>query len=406
MATGMCRREFVRDALGAAALGTLGGCGTFGGVAVGGTYPGWKPGELDIHLIHTGTSENTFMIFPDGTTMLLDCGYIENRRPGYAEAIPPAPDGSRRAGEWVRRYIERLISQREIDYLMVSHWHTDHIAGIEDVAASFRFLNFYDHQYPNVGQYRKNADVVDLEKFQAWLSRALAGGMKREPFKVGAENQIRLRHDQKGTYADAFRIRNLAANGVVWDGKDGVVDCAAEHVKATGEKGIWENTLSSAILIRYGEFTYFTGGDIEGEFTGADGAKYSYEARVGEAAGPVSVCKVNHHGYWTAMQNGFVKAVRPQLFIASSWSPNQQNVETLKRMLSQSNYEGPRTVAYGAIPDFRMREFRENGLDGCLAPAGHAVVKVEPGGAAFKLYTLSAMDETMTVIGIREFKCT
>ena len=81
-------------------------------------------------------------------------------------------------------------------------------------------------------------------------------------------------------------------------------------------------------------------------------------------------------------------------------------METLKRMLSQSNYEGPRTVAYGAIPDFRMREFRENGLDGCLASAGHAVVKVEPGGAAFKLYTLSAMDETMRIIGIREFKCT
>lgn len=27
-------------------------------------------------------------------------------------------------------------------------------------------------------------------------------------------------------------------------------------------------------------------------------------------------------------------------------------------------------------------------------------------GAAFKLYTLSAMDETMRIIGIREFKCT
>lgn len=406
MATGMCRREFVRDALGAAALGALGGCAAGAAKAEIRKYPGWRPGELDMHLIHTGTSENTFMVFPDGTTMLLDCGYIENRRPGYAEAISPAPDGSRRSGEWVRRYIERLIPQREIDYLMVSHWHGDHFAGIPDVAKSFRFLNYYDHQYPNIGQYRKNADVKELGKFQEWLSGALAGGMKREPFKVGAENQIRLLHDTGRKYADAFQIRNLAANGVVWNGKDGIVDCAAEHVKATGEAGIWENTLSSAILIRYGGFTYFTGGDLEGEFTGADGAKYSYEARVGEVAGPVSVCKVNHHGYWTAMQDGFVKAVRPKLFIASSWSPNQQNLETLGRMMSPSNYEGPRTVAYGAIPDFRMREFRENGLDGCLAPAGHAVVKVEPGGGAFKLYTLSAMDETMNIVGIREFKCT
>ena len=90
MATGMCRREFVRDALGAAALGALGGCAAGAAKAEIRKYPGWRPGELDIHLIHTGTSENTFMIFPDGTTMLLDCGYIENRRPGFPVRLPTA----------------------------------------------------------------------------------------------------------------------------------------------------------------------------------------------------------------------------------------------------------------------------------------------------------------------------
>ena len=163
--------------------------------------------------------------------------------------------------------------------------------------------------------------------------------------------------------------------------------------------------LSSVLLIRYGAFSYFTGGDLEGGFVGADGKSYLYEARVGEVEGPVQVCKTNHHAYWTAMQDGFVKAVRPKLFVSSSWSPNQQNLESLKRMMSPENYKGARIVAYGAIPDFRMREFRENGLDGCLAPAGHSVVKVEPGGAAFKLYTLSAADESMRVIGVREFTC-
>ena len=218
-------------------------------------------------------------------------------------------------------------------------------------------------------------------------------------------HQLHLLHDPASYYKNVFSIRNLAANGVMWDGKNGLVDIAGEHVKATGEKTINENALSSAILIRYGGFTYFTGGDIEGEFVGADGKKFSYEARVGEVAGPVSACKVNHHGYWTAMQDGFVKAVRPQLFVASSWSPNPQNLETLGRMTSPSNYEGPRTVAYGAIPDFRMREFREKGLDGFLAPAGHAVVKVAPGGRTFQLYTLSTADESMTVVGIRNFSC-
>ena len=72
----MNRREFLSNSLATAALGVVGGCATVGD-AVGCVYPGWKPGELDIHFIHSGTSENTFMIFPDGTTMLLDCGHVK-----------------------------------------------------------------------------------------------------------------------------------------------------------------------------------------------------------------------------------------------------------------------------------------------------------------------------------------
>ena len=398
------RREFLVDSLAAAAVGAVGGCATCGN-AVGCTYPGWKPGEMDIHFIHTGTSENTFFIFPDGTTMLLDCGHVKKRRPGYAEALPPMPSGRRRAGEWVRRYIERLIPQREIDYLMVSHWHSDHFAGIPDVAESFRFLNYYDHQYPNVGKYRRDVDDADFDVFQKWLEPAVKAGMKREPFKVGAKDQIRLQHDPTGYYRRVFEIRNLAANGVMWDGKKNLIDVAGEHVKQTGQKHINENPLSAAIRIRYGDFTYFTGGDLEGDFVGADGMKFSYEERVGEVVGPVCVCKTNHHAFFPSMRDAFVKSVRPQLFLSSAWSPNQQNVVTLTRMMSRENYEGERFVAYGAIPDFRMRQFEKLGLTRYLTPPGHAVVKVVPGGFAFKLYTLSAEDESMRIVGVADFTC-
>ena len=404
MLKGLNRRDFLVDAFGAAAIGAAGGCVTCGD-EVGCAYPGWRAGELDIHFIHTGTSENTFMIFPDGTTMLLDCGHVRRRAPGYADAIPPAPSGERRAGEWVRRYIERLIPQREIDYLMVSHWHSDHIAGIPDVAESFRFLNYYDHQYPNVGQYRRDVDAESFDSFQKWLASALRGGMKREPFTVGAKDQLHLLHDPTNYYGRVFQIRNLAANGVMWDGKDRLIDVAGEHVKATVEKTIRENALSSAIRIRYGGFSYYTGGDLEGDFTSADGKKFNYETRVGEVTGPVSVCKTNHHSFPAAMQDGFIKAVKPQLFLSSAWSPNQQNIITLKRMASRENYEGERVVAYGAIPEFKMRQFKLHGFDGCLAPTGHAVVKVNPGGFAFRLYTLTSQDESMRIVAIRNFLC-
>jgi len=117
------RRDFLAGSA-ATLLGAAGGCSTFCGEEC---YPGWKLGEMDIHFIHTGQAESTFFIFPDGTTMLLDCGYVETRKAGYAEAIPVSPSDRRRSGEWIRRYIERLIPRREIDYLMLSHWHSDHV---------------------------------------------------------------------------------------------------------------------------------------------------------------------------------------------------------------------------------------------------------------------------------------
>ncbi len=74
-------------------------------------------------------------------------------------------------------------------------------------------------------------------------------------------------------------------------------------------------------------------------------------------------------------------------------------------MSSRENSEGDRFVAYGSIPEFKMRQFRQYGLTGSLAAEGHAVVKVNPGGFAFRLYTLSAKDESMRIVGVRDFLC-
>jgi hypothetical protein len=59
------------------------------------TWRGWEKGELQIHLIYTGVGESMFWIFPDGTTMLLDCGAIDTTG---REPAPILPDASRHAG--------------------------------------------------------------------------------------------------------------------------------------------------------------------------------------------------------------------------------------------------------------------------------------------------------------------
>ena len=62
---------------------------------VGQPLPAWTPGTLDIHQINTGRGNAALLIFPDGTSMLLDAGDGGNPPP---RGTPPKPDGIKDAG--------------------------------------------------------------------------------------------------------------------------------------------------------------------------------------------------------------------------------------------------------------------------------------------------------------------
>ena len=67
------RREILGLIAASAVVGTL-KAGAESVSPHGGVLAPWKPGELKIHLIHTGVGECQFLVFPDGTTMMIDCG--------------------------------------------------------------------------------------------------------------------------------------------------------------------------------------------------------------------------------------------------------------------------------------------------------------------------------------------
>jgi len=411
VSTGVSRRGFLEGA-GATAFLAAGGCAGLD-PRTAETLPPWRPGELDIHFIHTGVGEQTFFVFPDGTTMLLDCGDTHHAK--YMCDIPPLPSAEKCGGEWVSRYIQRLIPQREIDYLMVSHWHGDHIGdpslgcwrnakgeqvcGITAVAEDFRFRHYFDHQFPNPGKYACDPDPEAYRLFQSWLKRACADGLDAQPFRVGALNQIRLLRD--GARYPGFSIRNLCANAVVWDGKDGCVDLGAGHVKS-GHKTIHENRLSAAIRIDYGNFSYYSGGDNELTLFGADGKMFNWEERLGRVCGPVDVAKTNHHAGVHAMSPEFCAAVRPRVWLSSVWQPRMIDHKSLKSMCSRKLYSGERYVCFGYIADKVRDVAAAYGED--IAPAGHAVVKVAPGGSGYEVYSVDATSEEMRVLACRPFR--
>lgn len=95
------RRGFVGGALGFAAAGGSQLVATENSDAQQ-RVPPWKKGEFQIHFIHTGVGESQFLIFPDGTTMLLDCpGNPAVYLGRVGVPILPSARLSKRAGETI-----------------------------------------------------------------------------------------------------------------------------------------------------------------------------------------------------------------------------------------------------------------------------------------------------------------
>ena len=377
------------------------------------TYPGWKPGELDIHFIQTGCGEQTFFVFPDGTTMLVDCG--DFYRPQYLQHVPRQPSAERLGGEWVSRYVQRIIPGRTIDYFVLTHWHSDHcggpalrseptadgrrVCGITRFAEDFDIRHYFDHQYPRSGVYARNADDDSLAMMRAWIPYMQRRcGMEPHAFEVGALNQIRMLGADAAKYEKAFSIRNLHANCVYWDGKDGTVDYAPEYFKRRPEcKGtISENALSLGFRLDYGRFAAYFGGDIDYP---------DYEDRLAQVIGRVDVCKMNHHGCPTSMGRELCRRLAPKLYLSCNWSPNQMTDVNLVNMTSRELYPGPRWLCPGYLPKVKAREYAgRDFMKDYLPVQGHTVVKVAPQGASWEFFVLTAEDESMAVLHHQEVK--
>ncbi|MBQ3388430.1 MAG: hypothetical protein IJG60_04370 [Thermoguttaceae bacterium] len=403
------RRDFLKTSLGVSGL-LFGGfrCHAGQSFEIGRPYSGWQTGELDIHVIYTGRGESLFHIFPDGTSMLIDAGDHELRGHG---PMPNLPDTSRRAGEWVARYIQRVNpAESHVDYVMLSHFHPDHGGkegpGVEmttgrgedyalsGLAQAGEFLQFdygFDRGYPDYAFPTPDLNPTgeNFRKFTSWAMKEK--GLKMEKFEPGVLDQIRLQKDPSYD----FHIRNLSANGVVWTGKGTDTHNFLPDYK---EKNAKENPLSLSLTIQYGRFRYYTGGDLDTAIPDETGKPVPIEAAAGLAAGRVDVCKANHHVSNNACTDEFVQAVQARAYLSTVWVDGQPGMEASARLLSRENYPGKRRFFPQLISEKRLAAIAEAPWRGEVATdGGHVVLKVFDSGRQYKIYYLTAEDESMTV---------
>ncbi|MCD9027718.1 hypothetical protein LDO26_05800 [Luteimonas sp. BDR2-5] len=380
------------------------------GPRVGSPLPAWTRGELDIHHINTGRGEAQLLIMPDGTSLLVDTSGKTVEKPPFS--LPTRPDASRPPGEWVARYVQRVLpaGAAQIDYALITHFHGDHMgaivedsphseigpyrrSGITEIADLIPVARVIDRDWPDYDYPRRieNPTMDNYRRFLAW--QVANRGLTVQRFLPGRRDQLVPVHA-----ADAypqFSIRNIAANGVVWDGTEN----GTRHVfppledLAPDDHPI-ENNLSIAFKVSYGRFDYFTGGDLSShdeETTFGQEAWKDIETPVARATGPVDAMKANHHGSWDANSTAFLGTLRPRVIVVGSRAEGHPAVNTYRRMTSKGIWNGPRDIFVTNVSEATAKT--TYGVEHAASTQGHVVIRVAEGGESYRVYVLDDADE-------------
>lgn len=246
-------------------------------------------GKLRMTFLSVGQGDATLIQLPDGRTMLVDGG-------GYLR------DTGRDFGE---RYLVPALHDlkvKQIDILVLSHPHPDHLGGLPAVAEQFRVREYWQAEGGGQG-----ADYQRLLKALAHQKTAARILHRGDRLLVGQGVLVSvLASPQRGTPGE---IKND--------------DSLVLHLQQAG---------FSALLMGDAGFA------VE-------------ETLLKQGIGPVTVLKVGHHGSKTATGEQFLRRIRPDVAVISAGAGNSFGLpadETLER-ISQQGAALYRTDQQGSI---------------------------------------------------------
>jgi len=393
---------------------------------IGKPLPAWREGWLDLHHINTGRGNAAFYVLPDGTTLLFDAGEMDptNPRTTSKRNTPERPNESRLPYEWIAAYIQKVAPAAQspvIDYAVISHFHDDHfgswypaaplsadksfaLTGITGVGSliPIHCLLSRDYHYPVDMTTALKTNAANTSYAHTWsnyLAFIQAGrekGLRAGFLQAGSASQIHLVH-QPASYP-GFQVRVVKSNGWIWTGADSTV---AQHFPPidSADRKTWpdENALSNVLLLRYGSFSYYTGGDCPGNVFLGDAPWRDVETPVAKAVGEVDIATMDHHGNRDAVNEYMVKTLRPRVWIEQVWTADHPGHEVLIRATSPHLYKGERDLFAT-----NMMEANELVIGPLVAQSyksrqGHIVVRVLPGGKSYYVIILDDSREDMPV---------
>jgi len=248
---------------------------------------------LSIYFIDVEGGQSTLIVTPQGESLLVDAGYAGNGGPD-AKAGDPAL--ARDANRIVAAAHDAGIDR--IDYLLVTHFHADHIGGVPELAKLLPIQTFIDHgTVPDVAEKNVKGTLAVFAAYAAVRS----GGKHIEP-QPGDRLPLSGVNAVVVSSAGKTIAKPLPA---IMPSKD---KCPAAGNPAQEPN---ENPRSTGFRLQYGKFTFLDIGDLSGPPLFALACPQNL-------VGPVDVYLVAHHGGRDAAEPATLSAFRPRVAILNN----------------------------------------------------------------------------------------
>lgn len=251
------------------------------------TQPDPSSIPLKIVCLDVGQGDAMLVLSPSGKTLLFDAG----------------DDGRGTSRVWP--FLRDSVHLKKLDYTVVSHYHEDHIGGMDEVIDSLGRDSILSWGYDRGGNYASTA----------FTDYTTALGAKRKTIGLGQGLDL--------------------GSGVI-------ATCVSVNGQTLGDNisPSSENDFGVGLLISYGKFNMIATGDLGGYNAG--GYK-NVESILAPDVGKVTVLKANHHGSQYSSNPTWVSTLDPKISVISVGSnsfghPTQVSLDRLCADPGSDNY--------------------------------------------------------------------
>jgi beta-lactamase superfamily II metal-dependent hydrolase len=275
------------------------------------------PQQLQIYFIDVEGGQSTLIVTPAREVLLIDAGFAGE---GGITSVPGTdPAKARDPGRIIAAMRDAGVSR--IDYLMVTHFHRDHIGGIPEIAQLVRVNAFVDHgsAYPPEQRARpESLDLLDVAAYDRYV-QVRTKGRHLQP-KPG--DHLPLKGvDTVVVSADRATLRQPLPGA-------GGPNPSCRPSPLTPTNPMDENPRSTGIVMQFGKFRFLDIGDLNSQ------PLYDLVCPA-DLIGPVDVYLVAHHGNSTVADPATLAAFRPRVAVVNN-APRKGGRLALLQMLRQA----------------------------------------------------------------------